>query len=247
MFDPGERGRIRDELVADAQADPDIVGAALVGSAARAAEDRWSDIDLVLQLAPGADEAVVVDRWTRSIGDRWGIADTLDVFAADEVRYRVFLLDSSLQVDVSFWPHDLFRATEKGFRVLFGTPGTPTHPAAPDARNLIGMAWLFALHARSAVARGRAWQAAMMLDDLRNQLIALSCVRAGLNPWHGRDADRLDAASLAPLEAARASSLGIDELRRSKDALLALFHDEVERHDAGLASRLAPALAAMSG
>ncbi|TGO04618.1 hypothetical protein SERN_2211 [Serinibacter arcticus] len=32
--------------------DPSVVGAALVGSGARDAEDDWSDIDLVLQLAP---------------------------------------------------------------------------------------------------------------------------------------------------------------------------------------------------
>lgn len=245
MFDPGDRARIRDELLDAARADPDITGAALVGSAARGAEDRWSDIDLVLQLDRGAHEPTVVERWTAAIRDRHGIADTLDVFAAGDVRYRVFLLPTSLQIDVSFWPHDLFRATEEGFALQFGTAAAPTRAPAPEARRMIGMGWLYALHARSALARGKVWQAAMMLDDLRDEIVALQCLRAGVNPWHGRDVDRLDAASLSLLEQARAGSLRPDELERSKRALLALFHDEVRAHDTALADALSPALSAL--
>ncbi|WP_082569111.1 nucleotidyltransferase domain-containing protein [Microbacterium sp. Root180] len=246
IFDAADRARIRDELLRAARADPDIAGAALVGSAARGAEDRWSDIDLVLQLARGADEAAVVERWTSEIRDRFGIADTLDVFAAENVRYRVFLLPTSLQIDVSFWPHDLFRETEAGFALQFGTAAAPTRPPARDPRRMIGMGWLYALHARSALARGKVWQAAMMLDDLRDEIVALQCLRAGLNPWHGRDVDRLAAASLSLLEQSRAPSLNLDELDRSKRALLALFHDEVGRHDPALADALAPAVSALA-
>lgn len=246
VFEPAERERIRDELIARAHADPGIAGAALVGSAARGAEDRWSDIDLVLQLAPGADEQAVVERWTHAIREQYGVADTLDVFAAHDVRYRVFLLSSSLQIDVSFWPHDLFRATEDGFALLFGTPAAPTAPVAPNPRRMIGMGWLYALHARSSLARGKVWQASSMLDHLREEVIALQCVRAGLNPWHGRDVDGLDAASLRALESTRAASLDPLELARAKRALLALFHDEVCQHDPALVDALAPAVSALA-
>ena len=119
MFTSAERSRIRAELIADAESDPRISGAALVGSAARGAEDEWSDIDLLVKLDVDVDERAVVDSWTAAIDERYGIADTLDVFAAG-ARYRVFLLRSSLQIDVSFWPHDKFRATEPGFTLLFG-------------------------------------------------------------------------------------------------------------------------------
>jgi len=44
MFTPEDRSRLRDSLVAAARADPCITGAALTGSAALAAEDRWFDI-----------------------------------------------------------------------------------------------------------------------------------------------------------------------------------------------------------
>ena len=189
MFATQERSRIRDALIARARADDQIVGAALVGSAARGEEDAWSDIDVVLQLAPDADEPAVVEAWTRWIDDRFTVADTLDVVAG--ARYRVLLLASSLQIDVSFWPYAEFRGTGESFQLVFGAPNPPSLQSAPDLDALIGMGWLYALHARSAIARGRPWQAVMMLDDLRNQIISLACIRHGLNPWHGRDVDRL--------------------------------------------------------
>ncbi|MGW7534693.1 hypothetical protein [Amycolatopsis sp. NPDC054798] len=92
VFEVGERARIRAELIA----------AALGGPAARGTEDRWSDIDLVLQLAEAADEPAVVARWTRSLGEKFGVADTFDVTSREGVRYRVFLLGPSLQIDLSF-------------------------------------------------------------------------------------------------------------------------------------------------
>ena len=61
MFTVEDRERIREELMDAARASNAIAGAALVGSAARGAEDAWSDIDLALQLAPDAAEPAVVE------------------------------------------------------------------------------------------------------------------------------------------------------------------------------------------
>lgn len=245
MFAPTERSRLRDELVAHARADTDITGAALVGSAARGAEDAWSDIDLVLQLAPDAEESQVVERWTRWIDEQEGVADTLDVMSGG-VRYRVFLLRSSLQVDVSFWPHSEFRATEEGFLPLFGVPNRATRPAEPNLGDAVGMGWLYALHARSALARGRLWQAAMMLDELRDQLIFLACARQGLNPWHGREVDRMPVPELTALARARASEVTQTALEASKRDLIELFRSEVERHDPARAARLREPLSTLA-
>jgi predicted nucleotidyltransferase len=238
VFTATERTRIRDELIGRAEADPRIVGAALVGSAARGAEDRWSDIDLVLQLASDVDEAAVVDDWSQRLDDLASVADTHDVMASG-VRYRVFLLASSLQVDISFWPRERFRATEAGFRLLFGEPGEPTEPTSPDVAHTIGMGWLYALHARSAVARGRVWQAITMLDDLRDALVVLLCERSGLNPWHGREVDLLPRSELDLLAATRAQSVDLASLDASRVALTGAFLAEIGRHDASRAGRLA--------
>ena len=57
MFTPDRRRQVRAALIERARLDDDIAGAAITGSAARDAEDRWSDIDLFL----GVADAVAVD------------------------------------------------------------------------------------------------------------------------------------------------------------------------------------------
>lgn len=245
MFTPQEREDLRGALIEEARADGDVVGAALVGSAATGREDAWSDIDLVLQMSKDVEPSEVSDRWTARFYSDHGAVHHLDVIAGG-VLYRVFLLSSSLQVDVSFWPEEQFRATEPGFRLLFGTPQAPSEPREVDVANAIGMAWLYALHARSAIARGRTWQAVMMLDHLRDQVLVLSCSSRGLNPHHGRDAHRLPAAVLEALSEARATSTDLGELARSHARLLDLLADEIRVHDAELAERLKAPLAILA-
>lgn len=228
-----------------ARTDRDVVGAALVGSGATGTEDEWSDIDLALQIRKRADPAQVAERWTAGLYDRLGAADHLDI-VADGVLYRVFLLQTSLQVDLSFWPAHRFGPTEPGFRLLFGKVRSERGPRQPDAAHAIAMAWLYALHARSALARGRTWQTVMMLDHLRDQLVVLACLRAGLNPHHGREVDRLPAAELGRLARARASTTTTRELTRSHVALLDLLRQEVAQHSAELADRLQAPLAALA-
>jgi len=239
MFTTADRERLRDTLIATAEHDGEVVGAALVGSAATGREDAWSDIDLMLQI--DGDPDAVAARWTAVFYAEHGAVHHLDVIA-DGVLYRVFLLASSLQVDVSFWPRDRFRATEPGFKLLFGTPNEPTESNAPNVVSMIGMGWLYALHARSAIARDRHWQAAMMLDHLRDTVLALACARLGLNHHHGREADRLPPEVLDALAEARAAAVDRAELARSNTALLKCFAAEVAAYDAALAQRLKPAL-----
>jgi predicted nucleotidyltransferase len=240
MFTVDQRSRIRAALVERANQDPAISGAALVGSAARDAEDMWSDIDLVLQLAPDADEPGVAREWSDYLGRLSPIADRFDLYAGG-IRYRVYLLESSLQVDLSFWPYDQFHATEAPFRILFGTPGAPTEPGQPDMDRTFGMGWLFVLHARSAVARGRLWQATMMLDELRNSVVTLMCIRSGLPYWHGRGVDNLSRDERSDLELARATRVNAADLDESRRRLAQLFLDEIRRADEKRADRLRPA------
>lgn len=237
MFTVPERSHLRAALVDAAHADEDVVGAALVGSAATGREDPWSDIDLVLQIRADADPEDVAERWTADLYEIHSAAHHLDVIASG-VLYRVFLLSSSLQVDISFWPEHEFRATEQGFTLLFGTPQPSTEPADPSVSHATGMAWLYALHSRSAIARGRTWQAVMMLDHLRDQILVLACIRHGLNPHHGREADQLPPVVLDALAAARATGVERAELTRSHRELLQLLDGEIEQHDRALSAQL---------
>lgn len=231
MFTPAQRAGLLEELIRAAREDEAIVGAVQVGSLPKGEGDDWSDIDLMLQLADGAESDEVVSRWTETFYDRHGAVHHLDVHSGGAL-YRVFLLDSTLQVDVSFWPYEQFSASSPDFVQLFGAPIPLREPEASGPSQTIGMAWLYALHSRSAIARGRVWQAVTMLDELRDQVVSLACRRHGLRQYQGRGADRLPEDVKAALAAARASSLSLPDLATSHALHLALLRAEVEHASA---------------
>ncbi|MBN9189603.1 MAG: nucleotidyltransferase domain-containing protein, partial [Microbacterium sp.] len=96
MFSSTDRAKIQRELIARAEADPRIIGAAIAGSGAHGTQDDWSDIDLAVQFDDGVDEQRLVDEWTEAIHAAYGLSDAHDVWAAG-TRYRVFFLSNSLQ------------------------------------------------------------------------------------------------------------------------------------------------------
>lgn len=117
---PEERERLREMLVSAAYTDTRIVGAAVTGSAAAGREDRWSDIDLAFSVAPDIDLGLVLAGWTDRMYREHAAVHHVDVIRVDTV-YRVFLLASTLQIDLAFWPAAEFGAIAPTFRLLFGT------------------------------------------------------------------------------------------------------------------------------
>jgi hypothetical protein len=237
MFTPEDRYRLRDALIAAARADPRITGAALTGSSAVGAEDRWSDIDLAFGVAGEADPGRVIADWTDRMYQECGAVHHVDVHRGDTL-FRVFLLTSMLQVDLAFWPAAEFGAIGPTFRLLFGTANQPRVRPPPAAAELIGMGWLYALHARSSIARGRAWQAEYMISGMRDQVLALVCLRHGAPAVEGRGIDSLPPEATAAVAAGLVRSLDPAELRRAFGAVTDALIAEVERTDADLAHRL---------
>jgi predicted nucleotidyltransferase len=256
MFTPGERTRLRDALVARARADGRIMGAALTGSASRGAEDRWSDIDLALGVAAGADTGRVMADWTEVMYREHGAVDHLDVVSG-AVVYRVFLLVSTLQVDIAFAPEGEFGPTAPTFRLLFGravdrmpadeAAGGADSGRAERAASLAGMAWLYALHARSSLARGRVWQAEYMISGVRDHVLALACVRYGVPAVQGRGMDQLPAEVLAGFAAGLVRSVEGGELERAFRAVTESLIVEIGLVDGGLAGRLSGVLRELAG
>lgn len=254
MFTPEERTRLRDALVARARADERITGAALTGSASRDAEDRWSDIDLALGVAAGADLGPVMADWTAVLYREHGALDHLDVVSG-AVVYRVFLLASTLQVDIAFAPEGEFGPRAPTFRLLFGrvgdqlaaAAGTTEAEAAGRTAELTGMAWLYALHARSSLARGRLWQAEYMISGVRDHALALACVRYGVPAVQGRGMDQLPAEVTAGFAAALVRSVDGAELERAFRAVTESLIAEIGLADAALAVRLTRVLRELAG
>jgi predicted nucleotidyltransferase len=219
VFTPADRARLREALVAAARDDPSVTAAALTGSAAVGREDRWSDVDLALCVSGDTDLDGIVADWSARLYDEHGAVHHVDVWRG-ATRFRVFLLASTLQVDIAFWPAAEFGPIGPSFQLLFGRANERPPDRPPEPAHLIGMAWLYVLHARSGIA----------------------CVRHGLPAAYARGADALPAEVTAPLAPALVGSLDPAELQRALRVVLGRLMHEAERVDSGLAERLAGTL-----
>lgn len=227
MFSVSERDQLRRDLVNAADTDPRVVGAALTGSAAVGREDRWSDIDFALSVDREIDS--VVTDWT-ALMYACGAVSHLDV-RRGAVLFRVFLMRSTLQVDIAFWPSTEFGATGPTFRLLFGETNEIPQSRQPDRAELVGLAWLYGLHARSSIARGRGWQALYMINNMRDQVMSLRCLNEGVNAVQGRGLD--DLANADEFVGTLVLSTHPDELSRAFHALTGLLLTEI--NDSALA------------
>ena len=239
MFTPEERADLVAALVASAESDRRVTGAALAGSSAHGFTDQWSDVDLALSVA--AEHEAVVEEWTSRIYREHGALTHLDVWAGGTL-FRVFLLPGTLQLDVAFWRSAEFGATSPNFKLLFGLAQPKEHTPPPTAASLLGMGWLYALHARSSIARGRVWQAEYMISGMRDQVLALACLRHGVSAVQGRGVDLVPGEVISPVVAGLVRSLEPAELLRAFAATTAAFADEAARHDPDLAARIAEPL-----
>ena len=195
MFTPEERAHLRSELLDHASRDSRISGAAITGSAAAEREDRWSDIDVL----DAAELPNVLSDWTARMYDQYLALHHFDMKSGSWI-YRVFLLPSTLQVDLAFVCGSEFRALAPSFRLIYGSSNEPRHAPPPQSSDLIGLGWLYALHARSSLARQKLWQAEYMISGIRDHVLALACLRHGLSPAHGRGIDQLPRQVTAQLE-----------------------------------------------
>lgn len=245
MFTTEHRSGLLEQLVQRARVDQAVAAAALVGSAARKEMDPWSDIDLALGVQPELDLTSVADDWARALSAVATVADHLDVWSGPAL-YRVFLLDDSLQVDLSFWPVDHFGSTGgEPFELLFGDAAPAAEAGLPDLHTVVGWAWLYALHARSAIARRRNWQAVQMLDGLRSQVVTLACLRHDLPGHQGRGVDKLPDPILAALSRTLVPEPNSAALAACFAVTLDLLLAEAEHVSSTLAARLRTPLAAL--
>lgn len=237
MFSPAQRADVRAELLNHAANDPRIGGAAITGSAAGGREDRWSDVDLAFGVADASSVPEVLADWTAHMYRRHGALHHVDI-AFGAWIYRVFLLPGTLQVDLAFAPAAEFRALAPEFRLVSGKANEPGSFPTPSVESVTGLGWLYAIHVRSAIARGKLWQAELMISGVRDHALTLACLRHGLPSAHGRGLDSLPPEVLARFEPALVRGMEPGELRRAFRAAVAGLIEEV----AAAGERLAHAL-----
>jgi hypothetical protein len=245
VFTPDERARLRSNLLDYAAHDPRISGAAITGSAAAGREDSWSDIDLAFGVREAGELPNVLTDWTALMYDQHAALHHLDIRAGGWI-YRVFLLPSTLQVDLAFVAADEFRALAPTFRLVSGEANEPAHIPPPSPADIIGMAWLHALHARSCIARGNFWQAEYMISGVRDHALALACLRHRLPAAHGRGMDLLPGEVAARFEASLVRQLESAELARAFRVVIDGLLSEIQDTDEELGHRLLDALTALT-
>ena len=136
MFTVEQRDYVRDRVLEMAKSDPRVTGGALVGSIAGGAEDQWSDIDITFAIADSTSLETVLDEWTQVLERELGALHYWDLRSGASI-YRVFLLPSGLEIDVSVTPEQEFGARGPSFRPLFGIARQPetTPPVAGTAHS----------------------------------------------------------------------------------------------------------------
>jgi hypothetical protein len=213
MFTPAERERVRQRLVELATSDERLVSAALVGSLAGAESDDWSDVDLTFGVDDAVALEVVLEDWTRTMVEEFDAVQLFDL-SVRGTTYRVFLLDDWLQVDLSFTPASEFRQGSPKFKLLWGTH-TTSDPPRPSAHDLFGWGVIYARAARASIDREKWWQAEFCISALRDNALALACLRAGLPTAYGKGFDALPSSVTGALGDALVRSLDRDELIRA--------------------------------
>ena len=227
LFTTQERQIIRERLLEIARADGRIVAGALLGSLAKGAGDRWSDLDLTFGLAAGTSINDMLADWTAHMVREFGAVQLFDLPRLTSI-YRVFLLPNYLQVDLSFTPASDFGALGPKFTLLFGKAVERSPLPTPSAQHLFGLAAHHALRARLCIERQRFWQAEYWIADLRYTAFSLACLSHGLEVSEGRGFDRLPAQTLALGQAAMARSLDHEELIRALSAAVELLLHEAD-------------------
>jgi hypothetical protein len=100
------------------------------------------------------------------------------------------------------------------------------------------MAWLYALHVRSSIARSRLLQAEYMLSGMRDNVLAMMCERHGVAAVQGRGLDDLTEEQKARAAECLARSLEPVELKRAFRLTVDALLEETRCADSGLATKL---------
>jgi hypothetical protein len=223
LYTPEERDQIATQLGELLAGDERVARAELSGSGADGYADRWSDVDLVVEVAKGFDQREVADGWIGRIYEAVPVVHHYAVSFGDE-HVRGFLLQNLLEVDLGFQP----AAGREGG----DWPG-------PDPEGEAGFAWHDAVHAGVAAARGRPWRAQYHIGLLRWRTLALATHRLGLDLGEYKGVDDLPAEVLDPLEEGLPRSLEPAEVSRAARAATQAFLSELTRTQPELADRLA--------
>ncbi len=210
-----DRAAARDRILAWAEESAAVSAAAVVGSEVRGELDAWSDVDLTFAVA--TDVSAVLDEFSERMEAELDAVRLFDLPVGSTI-YRVFMLPGALQVDLSFTPAADFAPMGPDFRLLFGATVDRPLPPRLDPMEMLGYGVHHLRHISACVERGRLWQAAYFVEELRNHAMSMAALRCGLPARYGRGYDALPADVLAMSADALVRNVSRDEVLRARRA-----------------------------
>lgn len=235
---------VRSWVVALAEADPRVTGAAFTGSHARGEADRWSDLDLYLGVSAPVEEMLA--EWTTQVYDALGALHHFDLHGGP-ATYRAFLLPGAEELDLGFCPAAEWGPRGGSFAAIFGHPAPAVAATPVDTDHVSGLAWHHARHAHVSIERGRLWQAEYWVSALRDHVLTLAADRHGVDTSYARGAHLLPAEVTDPLRDTLVRELTADELRRALSIAVDGLLRELRLVDERLAGVIEPTLRRISG
>lgn len=185
VFTAQQRQDVANRLLGAAEESEELIAGAVVGAAAAGALDALTGIDLMFAAAPDLTIGEVRDIWGERMYREFGA-----IHHTGDDAGVVYLLPDLLTARTAIVPAARFGPRQgEPFHQVFGQV-VPQPAARYRTTDLVGPAWLAALHTRAALLRGDGASAARALGDLREALIALAGARTGAPPGYLEPADR---------------------------------------------------------
>ncbi len=167
------------------ESDPRINGLVLIGSGAVGFRDELSDVDLMAAVVSGLDAVDVGDDLADRLRSALPLYRYLQTPPARAMNLHVFLLESHLELDLSFVSVDELRATDPRWKIVFDRNGeVATRLSLPlpeiDHSDQVRFRYLAGCGALwfglKALHRGEYLLATHRLAELRGHVLALACL-----------------------------------------------------------------------
>jgi predicted nucleotidyltransferase len=225
--------RFLDRAIEVLSADPRIVGVAAAGSYADDHMDEYSDIDLVIAVAPDAHAAVLAERHQIASS----IAPLVAAFTGEHVgepRVLICLYHPPLlHVDLKFVAladaaqrvDDPAVLWERGAALSEVMQQRQAHYPAPDPQWIEDRFWVWVHYAAAKIGRGELFEALGFLAFLRARVLSpMALVQLGLRPSGVRRIEQT-APQLATRLAATVAAREPSDIRRAVHAAIAVYRE----------------------
>lgn len=240
LFKPKRRIEVLENLVTFFQADQNIAGLVLVGSAAEKAQDIYSGLDLLVIIANGSIFPSIYRKWKNRLCNLLPVAYEFEQSSEMNSATYAIMLEDYLEIHLYFTPLKNLVAESDSWQVLFDqtqaqdiepTLETTYHKERMTAsarvyKNMLSSIWQPIIKCVAAVNRGEVWRALHMLDIIRDKTVQLAAMNYGIDIQNYSEIDQLPEMLLIRLRHTLPTGVDPIAIRRALHATSELFFQQ---------------------